>query len=99
MNNHRDLKGNSLHKNTSHGVQTVKIGPPVFDSSLFLPNLHNHMLYHTFQSASYPKVLLPVLASTPHLISYACSMNRRPLSTPNCISIGSAVFAQLTAVR
>jgi len=46
----RPPKGNSLHKNTSYDVQTVKIGPPFLHARHFTQP-QNPMLYNAFQSA------------------------------------------------
>jgi len=53
----------------------------------------NDMLYNAFQSVI---VSLPIGAPTPHVIRIP-GTHQTQRSVPSCTSIGSAVFAQLTA--
>ena len=57
------------------------------------------MLYNAFQSVRHPKVSLPVAASAPPFNTYFFEPIPLSKSISNCISIGSAVFAQLSALR
>jgi len=67
----------------------------LFAQLTLLPTHQNLMHYDAFQSVRHPKSALSVRASTPHVIHVPWTHHR--LSIPNCILIGSAVFAQFTA--
>jgi len=62
-----------------------------FVQLILLPNPQNPMLYNAFQLTRHPKSDIPMRAS-----AFPCT-GSTPLTIPNCILIGSAIFAQLTA--
>jgi len=75
----------SHNRNTSHGVQTVKIGPPVFCTAHPFTQPQNPMLNR------HPKVFHSVGHLHPIVIHVP---QTHGLSILNCISIGSAVFGR-----
>jgi len=94
---HRDPKSNSLCKNMSYDSQIVKICPPIFDFCTAhhftqAPNPQSSMLCNAFQLARHPK-------SAPFHKGIYTQVLPGPsrLSIINCISSGSAAFAQVTA--
>jgi len=79
-------------QNTSYDVQIVKNGPAVFCTAHpFTQPRKNPMLYNAFNRSD--TVSLRVETAALHVIHVSCTT--RP-SISNRISIGSAVFAQLT---
>jgi len=73
---------------------SLKSVHPFLAQLTVLPNPQNPILYNAFQSAIHPKSAL----SRGHIyIPMFPGLTR--LRTPNCVSIGSAVLAQLTAER
>ena len=90
----RPPKGNSLHKNTSrsYAVQIIDIGVPVLAQLIFLPNSPKSFTLRCFSiNQTPPKVPYP-WGNVIHV-----PIPGPPNSISNCISIGSAVFSQLTA--
>jgi len=76
------------------------IGPPVFAQLILLPNPQNPMLYNFFNRPESPdtsKSAPSHLVSNLHILMQYMFPGLIRLSIPKCTSIGSAVFAQLTA--
>jgi len=85
-------KSTSWGRNTSYNVQIVTIGPPVFEQITLLPNA---LKFYCLQWKKHSlKVPLPVSICTP---SNTWLLGPTRLSILNGFSIGSAVFAPLTA--
>jgi len=81
-------KGNCLYKTSYY----VKIGPAVFFAQLtLLLNPHNPVLF------KWPKVPVPVAASTSLRNTYTLDPPDSTFQTTSCILIGSAIVAQLMA--
>jgi len=84
-------KGTSLHRNMSY----------IFALLTLLPNLHNPKLYNAFQLSRNPwKYPFPLgaFASSSNMVYGSPYPHDSAVSIPNCILIGSAIFAELMAV-
>ena len=81
-------------KNVSYSTQIMNVCPSVFAQLTLLPNPQNSKLYNAFQAGRHPVSAPSRRASTPLCNTFAGPTR---FSIPNCISITSVIFAQLTA--